>query len=83
MEERRAVGVEKQIDIAILYVVNRYAPPIADFISRHEMARFAVRAALTPAVYAIQYPMTALFLLVALVGGSTALRKRRTVDRSY
>ncbi len=66
---------------ALTEYYHRYAPPIADFISRHATARIAVRAALTPAVYAIQYPLTTLFVIIVFFGGSTALRKRFTEDR--
>ncbi len=61
---------------------HHYAPPIADFISRHGAARIAVRVALTPAVYAIQYPVAALFMIAALLVGSIAARKRLAVRRS-
>ncbi len=67
---------------ALTEFYHRYAPPIADFISRHETARFVVRAALTPAVYAIQYPVTALFVIALLLGGSTVSRKRWTASRN-
>ena len=57
---------------------HHYAPPIADFISRHGAARIAVRTALTPAVYAIQYPVTALFMVASLLAGPIVVRKRWT-----
>lgn len=67
---------------ALTEFYHRYAPPIADFISRHEAARIAVRTALTPAVYAIQYPATALFMIAALLAGSIVARKRWTTNRN-
>lgn len=63
---------------ALTEFYHRYAPPIADFISRHGAARIAVRTALTPAVYAIQYPVTALFMIAALLSGPVVVRKRWT-----
>ncbi len=61
---------------------HQYAPPIADFISRHETARIAVRMALTPAVYVIQDPATALFMMAALLGGMATARKRWAARRN-
>jgi YVTN family beta-propeller protein len=60
---------------------HRYAPPIADFISRHKAARIAVRTALTPVVYAIKYPVTALFMTTALLAGPIVVRNRWTDHR--
>ncbi len=61
---------------------HHYAPPIADFISRHGAARIAVRTVLTPLVYAIQYPVAAMFMIVALLTGSIVAGKRWTAHRS-
>jgi YVTN family beta-propeller protein len=65
---------------ALTEFYQKYAPPMADYISRHEYVRMAVRAALTPAVYAIQYPVASLFMIVAILGGSRVAR-RRWADR--
>lgn len=56
-----------------------YSPPVADFISRHESARFAARMALTPVVYSVTYPTQALagMGLLVLTGGALAWRRRR------
>ena len=42
------------------------SPPVADVIRRHDLLRLAVRSALTPLVYAIEYPAGAgsVFLIV-------------------
>lgn len=63
---------------ALTEFYQKYAPPMADYISRHEYARLAVRTALTPAVYAIQYPAASLFVIVAILGVSGVARRRWT-----
>jgi len=45
-----------------------WSPPIARFIAQHEGLRTAVRWALTPVVYMIQYPPLLGFLLVPAIG---------------
>jgi hypothetical protein len=58
----------------------RYSPPVAGFIARHPAARFAVRAALSPVVYAVAYPLQAaaivsLALAAALAGRRVRMRR--------
>ncbi len=53
------------------------SPSLADYISRHETLRTATRAALTPLVYGIKYPMAALPLLLAAAGFSLTLKRLR------
>lgn len=43
----------------------RYSPPIADFVDKHALARFAVRTALAPIVFILIYPAAILFLVFA------------------
>lgn len=43
------------------------SPPVADYISQHESLRLIVRLLLTPVVFSIMYPVTALILLTGIV----------------
>ncbi len=61
---------------ALTEFYHSYAPPIADFISRHKAARITARLILTPAVYAVQYPVTAVFLIAMLVMGRVIYKWR-------
>jgi uncharacterized repeat protein (TIGR01451 family) len=60
----------------------RYSPPIAAVIAEREGLRTAARAALTPIVFAVMYPLFvgALVLLAAGLAG-WAWQKRRTHER--
>jgi hypothetical protein len=51
------------------------SPPIARFIAVHDGLRTAVRWALTPVVYTIQYPILLGFLLIPTI--AVTVRKRR------
>lgn len=44
-----------------------YSPPVAEFISQHEIIRFAVRFMLTPVVYGVKYPFITLLLLLSVI----------------
>jgi YVTN family beta-propeller protein len=43
------------------------SPPVADYISQHESMRLLVRLLLTPLVYSIMYPVTALTILAGVI----------------
>jgi sugar lactone lactonase YvrE len=52
-----------------------WSPPLARFIAQHDGLRTAVRWALTPVVYTIQYPLLLGFLLIPAI--AVAVRRRR------
>ncbi len=57
----------------------RNSPPLAAFIARYEGLRMAARAVLTPVVYAVKYPWSALGLFLAGVTGVLVGWRRRTL----
>jgi hypothetical protein len=64
---------------AFVAIYYRASPPVADAIAAHDGLRAAVRALLTPIVYALRFPAEALGL-IALVG--LAMRVGRRARRS-
>ena len=58
--------------VAIYY---QYSPPLANFISQHETLRTVSRWILTPIVYGVQYPVSALLICLALVVSFTTARR--------
>jgi uncharacterized repeat protein (TIGR01451 family) len=60
----------------------RYSPPIAAVIARHESLRFLARAALTPVVYAIEFPRRSISLVALLLAGFVVRRQRAPPGRA-
>ncbi len=55
----------------------RVSPPLADYLRRRAGLRLAARAALTPVVYAVKYPLPAGLLLLSLTVVPVVARRRR------
>jgi hypothetical protein len=72
---RDRVLAHSQAGRAFLDLYGSWSPPIARFIARHEGLRLAVRWALTPIVYAIQYPLLLGFLLVPAIAAAVWRRR--------
>ncbi len=53
----------------LVQLYYRTSPPVADFITHHEILRAATRWILAPIVYGLLYPRVAMLLLVAAVMG--------------
>ena len=67
---------------ALVGLYYRTSPPVADFIAQRPALRLAVRATLTPVVYAVKFPLASGLLSVALVFGAAGAfraRRRRTM----
>ncbi len=61
------------------YIVKLYyatSPPVARYIAGHEALRLVVRAALTPVVYSVKYPVVSV-LIVGFVAGGILYRRRK------
>jgi hypothetical protein len=59
---------------ALIEFYYAWSPPMAAFIARHEGLRTAVRWALTPLVYTIEYPLLLGFLVIPMA--AMAIRRR-------
>lgn len=66
---------------AFIRLYYRYSPPVADFIATRPTLRGAVRFLLTPLVFAIEYPRTALSALLLAILVITQASVRRIAVR--
>ena len=64
---------------AFVKLYYTYSPPAADFIAAHPGARLAARAALTPLVFSVSHPGTALTLALLLGAAGGAVYRRRRI----
>src|SRR3990170_3256250 len=74
---RDNVLMENPIGRSFVDFYYRVSPPMADFIARHETLRTAARIALTPIVYAIEYPAPAASLAFLIAGIAVMARVNR------
>lgn len=61
----------------------RISPPIAEFISRHELLRFIVRLLLAPVIFTVEHLWLVLAALTLLAGGYSLHRQRKRKLHMY
>lgn len=64
---RDTVLLNHDLGRALVDFYYRNSPSVAAIIEKHDSLRFVTRMALTPVIYAVEYPMAA-FFVVALIG---------------
>jgi uncharacterized repeat protein (TIGR01451 family) len=62
---------------ALIRIYYQYSPPVARVIARHESLRFLARAALTPIVLVIEFPVRAASVAIIVLAVLLARRPRR------
>ena len=66
---------------AFVKLYYEYSPPVAAYISKHETLRTATRAALTPVVYGIKYPIAVAAFLFGLVMAIALYRRKKLANQ--
>ena len=64
---------------ALVALYDRTSPPVADFIAQRPALRLAVRATLTPVIYAVKFPLIGLAFVFGAAGAGIARRRRQKV----
>ena len=66
-----------QFGTAFVNLYYKYSPALADYIAKNEILRAATRFALTPIVFGVKYPASALMIFTLLAGLPVLLFLRR------
>jgi hypothetical protein len=74
---RDDVLLKSELGTAFVKFYYKHSPPIADFIAQHDLLRILVRVALTPLIYAVEYPLAT--ALLSLITGVWFIRRRFSV----
>lgn len=76
---RDNVLLQSELGTEFVKFYYKYSPPIADFIAQHDALRLIMRLVLTPLIFAVKYPLTAVFLVAFAI---VWFLKRKQVFRS-
>jgi hypothetical protein len=74
---RDDVLLKSELGTAFVKFYYKHSPPLADFNAQHDLLRILVRVALTPLIYAVEYPLAT--ALLSLITGVWFIRRRFSV----
>jgi hypothetical protein len=73
---RDDILLPRQFGRAFVDVYYRASPPLTNFIKEHHSAHVASQLLLTPIVYSIRYPRSAIIIFLMILGFELARRKK-------